>query len=102
VGTLLAIAGLGLLAAWAFEQGLGGWTNAGGGDLEAFSPSSDAGADGDLAAWRVALVGCAVLAALGALVAFIGLRGTTGVATSARDALDQPPADAPSADANSA
>ncbi len=66
VGTLLAIAVLGLLAAWVF------------GDGDPFSPER-AAHDGDLAAWRVAMIGCAVLSAAGALVAFIGLRGTHGM-----------------------
>ena len=67
VGTLLAIAGLGLLAGWAFGEG------------EPFSPSDGSFRAEDIAAFQVAMVGCAILCAIGALVAFIGLRGTTGV-----------------------
>ncbi len=78
VGTLLAIAGLGLLAAWVFGPG------------EPFSPSDGSDRVHDIAAWQVAMVGCAILCVLGAIVAFIGLRGTTGV-------IPRTESDAPSA-----
>ncbi len=79
VGTLLAIAGLGLVAAWMFERRLTGWTNFADDqvDVEPFSPSIEGFAVQDVAAFQVAMVGCAILAVFGALVAFIGLRGTT-------------------------
>lgn len=73
VGTLLAIAGLGLLAGWAF------------GDGEPFSPTDDAFRSADIAAFRVAMVGCAFLAAVGAAVAFVGLRGTSGMPSPSDD-----------------
>lgn len=90
VGTLLAIAGLGLVASWVWDQSI---------ELDIhvsepsesgpFSPTSFGFADlvaaADIAAFQTAMIGCAVLATLGALVVFVGLRGTTGVAAAAND-----------------
>ena len=76
VGTLLAIALLGLLVAWVFDQSViddldrSAWAG-----VEPFSSTSDVRSGGDLDAWRVAMVGCAVLAVAGALVSWVGLRG---------------------------
>lgn len=76
VGTLLAIAGLGLASARVFGAG------------EPFDPSHAIRAEADIAAFRIVMFGCAILATLGALVAFIGLRGAAGVAAPANDTTE--------------